>query len=303
MDKRQDPELTTLPLAAVQPDPDQPRKHFDRVALDELAASIAAQGLLEPIIVRPIGWSVLFDDRGRTAGPLHYQIVAGERRWRAAQIAGLETIPAIVRGDLDNRSALVLQIIENVLRADMNPMEEARAYQRLIETGLTVAEVSQQLGKAQSEITYRLRLLDLAPAIQDLVAAGQMPVWHGALVSRLSTEGQYRIMRAAANGELRYPKDIDRLVAAIELQETQGELFEQVPTVSVEQVRAAKALRTMLEEIVASISKATNLAGQANPRAAELEMDSLLAEEIRRSSTRLAAAVHEHRAVQMAISA
>ncbi|HQQ09699.1 MAG TPA: ParB/RepB/Spo0J family partition protein, partial [Novosphingobium sp.] len=119
--------LAMLAVAAIAPDPQQPRRHFDDAALDELAASIAARGVIQPVIVRPLG-------------PGKWQLVAGERRWRAAQRAQLHEIPALIR-DLSEREVMALALIENLQREDLNPVEEARAYHRLTESeGLTQAE-------------------------------------------------------------------------------------------------------------------------------------------------------------------
>ena len=121
--------LAMLAVAAIAPHPEQPRRHFDDAALDELAASIAARGVIQPVIVRPLG-------------PGRWQLVAGERRWRAAQRAQLHEIPAIIR-DLSEREVMALALIENLQREDLNPVEEARAYNRLAEDeGLTQAEIA-----------------------------------------------------------------------------------------------------------------------------------------------------------------
>ena len=129
--------LAQLAVAAIEPHPDQPRRHFDEAALEELAASIAARGVIQPVIVRALG-------QGR------YQLVAGERRWRAAQKAQLHEIPALVR-DLSDRDVMALALIENLQREDLNPIEEARAYQRLAELeGMTQAEIARLVDKSRS---------------------------------------------------------------------------------------------------------------------------------------------------------
>ncbi|TIX49150.1 ParB/RepB/Spo0J family partition protein [Alteraurantiacibacter aquimixticola] len=164
--------LAMLAVALIKPHPDQPRRHFDEDALEELAASIAARGVIQPVIVRPIG-------NGR------YQLVAGERRWRAAQKAQLHEIPAIIR-DLEERDVMALALIENIQREDLNPVEEARAYQRLAELEeMTQAEIARLVEKSRSHVANLQRLLTLPEAVLDHVEAGRLDMGHvRALVGR-----------------------------------------------------------------------------------------------------------------------
>jgi ParB family chromosome partitioning protein len=158
-----------LPIAAITPNPTQPRRLFDEVALNELADSIRIKGVLQPILVRPAG-----DDR--------YEIVAGERRWRAAQMAGLHEIPVVIRNftDIDGFEAA---IIENVQRTDLNPIEESQGYQRLIqEFGHTQEMVAAVTGKARSHVANLLRLLDLPEDVQTLVKMGLLSLGHAKAV-------------------------------------------------------------------------------------------------------------------------
>jgi ParB family chromosome partitioning protein len=156
----------------IEPHPDQPRRHFDESALEELAASIAARGVIQPVIVRPLG-------AGR------YQLVAGERRWRAAQKAQLHEMPALVR-DLSERDVTALALIENIQREDLNPIEEARAYQRLAEReDLTQAEIARLVDKSRSHVANLQRLLTLPAVVLDHVEAGRLDMGHArALVGR-----------------------------------------------------------------------------------------------------------------------
>ena len=157
--------LAQLPVASIQPDPTQPRRHFDDAALDELAASIAARGVIQPVIVRPLG-----DGR--------YQLVAGERRWRAAQRAQLHEIPALVR-QLSDRDVMALALIENLQREDLNPIEEARAYQRLAEQeGMTQADIARMVDKSRSHVANLQRLLALPEPVMVLVETGQLSMGH-----------------------------------------------------------------------------------------------------------------------------
>ena len=153
-----------LPVADIMPNPGQPRRQFDETAMAELAASVKAHGVLQPILVRPHG--------GR------HQIIAGERRWRAAQTAGLHEIPVMVR-TLDDGQVAEIALIENIQRADLNAIEEARGYQKLIaEFGHTQAALGDIVGKSRSHVTNLLRLLDLPGSVQALVEAGALSMGH-----------------------------------------------------------------------------------------------------------------------------
>ncbi len=157
--------FSLLPLAAIGPNPLQPRARFDDGALENLAASIREVGVLQPIVVRAVGAS-------------EYQLVAGERRWRAAQMVGLEQIPALVR-DGDDVSGLTEALIENLQREDLTPLEEAGAYRQLMEDfGLTHEEVAVRVGKSRSGISNTLRLLQLPAVIQGLLEAGELSAGH-----------------------------------------------------------------------------------------------------------------------------
>ena len=158
--------ITKLSISMVDPKSDQPRKYFDKEALEELAKSIEENGLLQPILVREYG-------NGR------YQIIAGERRFRASKIAGLSEIPAIIL-DRDDRKVAEISLIENIQREDLNPIEEAMAYKSLAdEYGLTQEEVSEKVGKSRSAIANTMRLLDLPAPVLDMVASGEISAGHG----------------------------------------------------------------------------------------------------------------------------
>ena len=152
----------SLPIAQIQPNRLQPRTEFDDSQLEELAASIRAQGMIQPLIVSPTGKGT-------------YTIVAGERRWRAAQRAGLTVVPVVVRQVRDDRELLELALVENLQRADLNPMEEAEAYRTLQENfNLSQEEIATRVGKARPAVTNTLRLLKLPPAIQDFLRSGRL---------------------------------------------------------------------------------------------------------------------------------
>ena len=153
-----------LPVGSLQPHPDQPRRHFEEAALDELAASIAARGLIQPIVVRPHGKD--------------YQIVAGERRWRAAQRARLHEVPVVVR-DFDDAQTLEVALIENIQRQDLNAIEEAQAYQRLAgEFGHTQEALAKIVHKSRSHVANLLRLLELPDTVQGQVVSGALSMGH-----------------------------------------------------------------------------------------------------------------------------
>lgn len=160
------PGVFEVSISAVRPNPRQPRTHFDEESLAGLTASIAELGVLQPVLVR-------------SAGDGQYELIAGERRWRASKRAGLQTIPVVVR-DADTDASLLEQaLVENLHRADLNPMEEAAAYQQLIEDfGLTQEAVAKRVGKSRAAVSNTLRLFQLPPAIQALVAENQLTAGH-----------------------------------------------------------------------------------------------------------------------------
>ena len=168
--------LANLPVSSIEAHPDQPRRHFDEAALDELAASISTRGVIQPVIVRPI-------PGGR------YQLVAGERRWRAAQKAQLHEIPALIR-DLADRDVMALALIENIQREDLNPVEEARAYHRLAELeDMTQADIARLVEKSRSHVANLQRLLTLPAAVLDHLEAGRLDMGHArALIGRDNAE-------------------------------------------------------------------------------------------------------------------
>ncbi len=156
--------LANIAVSAIAPHPDQPRRHFDEDALNELAASIAARGVIQPVIVRPLDGS--------------YQLVAGERRWRAAQKAQLHEIPALI-SDLSDRDVMAVALIENIQREDLNPVEEARAYQRLAEfEGLTQAEIARLVEKSRSHVANLQGLLTLPDRVIGHLEAGRLTMGH-----------------------------------------------------------------------------------------------------------------------------
>jgi ParB family chromosome partitioning protein len=171
-----------VPVDRLQPGRHQPRRHFDEAALADLARSIAAQGVVQPIVVRPVG-----GDR--------YEIVAGERRWRAARQAGLTAIPAVIR-TLDERGAMAVALVENIQRADLNPLEEADALRRLIdECQLTHESVAEAVGKSRAAVTNLLRLKELEDEIQTLLREGTISFGHAKVLLGVTGSRRLEIAR------------------------------------------------------------------------------------------------------------
>jgi len=180
--------LATVRIGAIRPGRYQPRTRMDERALAELAQSIRSQGVLQPVVVRPV-------DGG-------YEIVAGERRWRAAQMAGLEQIPAVVR-EVPDEAALVMALIENVQREDLNPMEEAAAVQRLIdEFRMTHEQAADAVGRSRSATSNLLRLLKLAKPVQEMVMRGALEMGHARALLALDGARQIELASRIAAREL-----------------------------------------------------------------------------------------------------
>ncbi len=181
--------LQELPTAVIHPNPQQPREHFDEESLAALAESIREVGVLQPVLVREQGDG--------------YELIAGERRWRAARRVGLQTIPAIIR-HADDAAVLQQSIVENVQREELNPLEEAAAYQQLIEDfSLTHDDVANRVGKSRATVTNMLRLLQLPPAIQRYVKDGNLRMGHArALLGTPDRAFQEQLARRAVNDDL-----------------------------------------------------------------------------------------------------
>ena len=173
---------STLPVEYLQRGRYQPRRHFDENKLQELADSIKAQGMVQPIVVRPVG------DKS-------YEIIAGERRWRAAQLVGLAEVPVFIR-EVDDQTAMAMALIENIQRDDLNPLEEAVALHRLLdEFGLTHQEIANAVGKSRTTVTNLMRLLELAPEVKALVDERKLDMGHARALLALKAGDQ----RKAAN--------------------------------------------------------------------------------------------------------
>jgi ParB family chromosome partitioning protein len=176
-------ELLEIPVDAIHPNPRQPRRRFEAEAASGLAESVRRQGVIQPLLVRPRG----------VGG---YEIVAGERRWRAAREAGKETVPAVVRA-VDDRETLLLGLVENVAREQLTPIEEARAYAVLIdEFGLSLGEVAERVGRSKPSVSNRIRLLELPDDVLGMVERGQLSEGHArAVLAVPDHEGRRRLAR------------------------------------------------------------------------------------------------------------
>jgi ParB family chromosome partitioning protein len=193
--------LTTLAVEALQPGRYQPRTRMDQTTLAELAESIKSQGVMQPILARPLGAGL-------------YEIVAGERRWRAARMAGLTSVPALIR-EVPDRHALAIALIENIQREDLNPLEEATGVKRLTEEfSMTHAEVAEALGRSRAAITNALRLLELALPVQELMREGKLDMGHARALLALPALKQIELARVAVARQLSV-RQVEKMVAGL----------------------------------------------------------------------------------------
>ncbi len=190
-----------LPVSRVRPNPHQPRKHFEEEALEQLAASIREHGILQPLLVSE-------DGEGG------YLLLAGERRWRAAQLAGLDVLPAVIREKVDDRRELEMALVENLQRRDLTPMEEARAYEELRRReGLSQAEIASRVGFNRSTVANSLRLLKLPAEIQEMVEVGQLSAGHARTLINQDPEKQRDLAEMVVSEGLSV-RELERRIAA-----------------------------------------------------------------------------------------
>ncbi len=199
--------LRTLRISEIEPNKGQPRKIFDKEAMEQLAESIRVNGILQPLLVRPLATG-------------NYQIVAGERRWRAAKIAGLSEVPVVIRDDLSEEQVMQVALIENLQRENLNPIEEAQGYRELIDTyKMTQDQLSKALGKARSSIANSLGLLTLPIGVKDLLADGKLSAGHCKALKAIKDPAlMTEIAVRASEGELSV-----RSIEAIAKRETKRE--------------------------------------------------------------------------------
>ena len=195
-------QLRNLPVDLIKRGQYQPRKSMNPEALADLADSIRMQGVVQPILVRPLAGQ-----------PGKYEIIAGERRWRAAQMAGLQDIPALVRA-VPDRTAACIALIENIQREDLNPLEEAQTFSRLLEEfGMTHEAVAEAVGRSRPTVTNLLRLLELHPEVQDLLRSGRLEMGHARAIAALTLEQQVEIARRVVKRGLSV-RETERLARA-----------------------------------------------------------------------------------------
>lgn len=202
-------ELQKLPIEWLQRGKFQPRKDIDPERIKELADSIKAQGIIQPIVLRKIG-----DER--------YEIVAGERRWRAAQLAGLQEVPVVVR-DIDDKGAMAIALIENIQREDLNPLEEADALRRLLEEfGLTHQQIADAIGKSRATVTNLLRLMELQPEVKQLLVDKQIEMGHARALLPLGRDLQIQAAQKIAKQSLSV-RAVEKLIRDLQTESLKNE--------------------------------------------------------------------------------
>jgi ParB family transcriptional regulator, chromosome partitioning protein len=253
--------LLALPVEAIERNPNQPRKRFEEAKLEELAASIREHGIVEPILVRK-------DGGGR------YRILAGERRWRAAQRAGLKEVPAVLR-EASDREAFELALVENLQRADLNAIEEAEAYEVLVEEhGLTQEKIAERVGKERSTVANALRLLKLPSDVRDLVRDGQLDMGHARAL--LGLEGA-DVIRKIANRAVREGLSVRATEALVRLLTLKGKKKGAAPPESAGIRALATRLQRRLGAKVRVVPK-TTVSGRLEVEYTSLdELDGILA--------------------------
>jgi ParB family chromosome partitioning protein len=236
--------VAEIPLSAIVPNPHQPRRHFDETSLHELSASLKSTGMIQPIIVRPAG-----DATGT------WQLIAGERRWRAARLADLPTVPAIIR-DVDTVTQAQMALIENIQREDLNPLDRALAYQALIkQLGLTQAELGGRLGEDKGSVNHFLRLLELPEPVQALVRDGRLSMGHAKLLNGLNSPGEQQRLATLVVEQSLSVRNLERLIQNGQVQD---------PPPPVAAPTAAKP-SAHLQELERTLSRELNLRAQIRP--------------------------------------
>jgi ParB family chromosome partitioning protein len=234
--------LLRIDIDKILPNRSQPREQFDQETLDQLASSLKSQGVLQPVIVRPLGDG-------------EYELIAGERRWRAAQIAGLLKIPAIIR-EAEEENLLELALIENLQREGLNPLEEAAAYQTLIDKfRLTQQEVADRVGKQRTTVANALRLLNLPPEVREEIRAGRLSAGHArALLSLANANAQAELARQIVREGLSVrtiEKLVARAVAATDKKRADAAPAERDPNVVAAEEDLQRALGTKVRIVTA----------------------------------------------------
>lgn len=210
-----DPGLMDVELGRIRPNPFQPRKSMDPAGLEELRDSIAQHGILQPVVVR--------------AAQGGYELISGERRWRAARLAGLNTVPAILRADVSDADMLELALVENVQRRDLDPIERAQGFQAIMDTlQITQEEVASKVGLKRSTVANHLRLLELPAKLQEAIGKGLISMGHGrALLALPTSEAMLRALDRIVRDELSV-RDVERLVRG-PVRPDKGEVSDELP--------------------------------------------------------------------------
>ena len=263
---------------SITPDPDQPRKTFDEDGIKELAKSLETNGLLQPISIRP-------DEANSTTRNKRYIIIAGERRWRAAGTLGWETIPAIIRKDLTDAQTAKLQLLENVVRRDLDPVEKATAYKKMLDEGYTASEIGEAVGTNAGNINWFVKLLDAREDILQMVSGGDINPMSAIFMSKLSPSGQGRVL-AAMNRSKLTTREVELLCNRIHAEETSEEtaLFTE-GQLTEPQREAVKTFEGAFKGITSTLDKLQELEkespgafalGLANPALVESQIDEVI---------------------------
>jgi ParB family chromosome partitioning protein len=200
--------LLEVPIQTIRANPHQPRTEFDTEALNELAASIKAQGIIQPAVVRPL-------KPEEVTGEHRYELIAGERRWRASQLAGLTAIPVVIKSTFEDRDILLLSLVENLQRDDLNPIEEALAYDRLAKTfNLTQDQIADGVGKSRTTVANTMRLLDLPQSVQDALKSKKLTTGHAKALLAVPNPKIQSQLAAKAQAEGLTVRDLERLITA-----------------------------------------------------------------------------------------
>jgi ParB family chromosome partitioning protein len=261
------PELLEIAVGKIEPNPEQPRSEFDAGPLQALADSISAMGLLQPLIVRPL------DAAGE-----RYELIAGERRWRAAQMAGLERVPAVVRATPDD-DRLQAALIENMVREDLNPVDEARACASLVDDlGISKEELGRRVGRSRSAISNLIRILELPDEALELLSSGRLSEGHGRAILQVRDQGARRKLARAADKDGWSVRETERRVKA-----AAGPSPKRPAAISADE-RAA--LAEAEEELGNALGADVKVRSRKGGIRAELQFDDLA--ELRRLARRLA---------------
>lgn len=235
-------EVRNIPLQAITPDPSQPRKDFSQEAIMELAQSIRRNGLLQPITIKPVPQD-------------GYVIIAGERRYRAVSALEWETIPAIV---YEGKSAKELQLVENINRVDLNPMETAEAYQAYLNDGHNLLELSEVTGKAQSSLSLSLSLLKCRPEVQHLIRRNQFSPAVGTYLSKLSDNGQMTALKAMQSNQLSVA-ECHKVCEQISAKENQIDMFPEEPVLSAKEIEVREKISNAFKQASLAFQQIANI--------------------------------------------